>query len=318
MAFEFEKEMKERQDTVNSCLENFLPDEEGLQKVIIEALNYSIQAGGKRIRPILLREMYGIFSRKTNPGTEPDFERVEPFMAAMEMIHTYSLVHDDLPAMDNDLLRRGKPTTHAKFGHANGVLAGDALLNYSVETLTKAFAEDDFSGEDCYDDISNADWNKRVVKAMKLLYTRAGIFGMIGGQTVDVEKTGKPLTADELDFIYELKTCALISAAILCGAVLGGADMRDLAMLEPLGSDIGMAFQIRDDILDIEGDEKTFGKPIGSDEKNCKTTWVTLYGMDAAKEKVKEYTEEAEKILDKLPDNTFMKAFVNALATRNN
>ncbi len=318
MAFDFKTEMKKRQDAVNRCIENYLPEEDGLQKIIIEALNYSILAGGKRIRPILLREFYAIYSKKNNPETEPDFDRIEPFIAALEMIHTYSLVHDDLPAMDNDMLRRGKPTTHAKFGHANGVLAGDALLNYSVETVTKAFAEDDFSGEDCFDDITNTEWNKRVVKAMKLLYTRAGIYGMIGGQTVDVEKTGKPLTQDELDFIYELKTCALISASVLCGAVLGGAGVRDLALLEPLGSDIGMAFQIRDDILDIEGDEKVFGKPIGSDEKNCKTTWVTLYGMENAKEKVKAYTDEALGVLEGLPDNDFMKAFVKALAVRNN
>ena len=317
MEFDLKNEIKKRQDAVNSCIENFLPEEEGLQKIIIEAVNYSIRVGGKRIRPILLREFYGIYSKLNDPEKEPDYERVEPFIAAMEMIHTYSLVHDDLPAMDNDALRRGKPTTHAKFGHANGVLAGDALLNYSVETATKAFAEDDFSGEDCYDDVTNVEWNKRVVKAMKLLYTRAGIFGMIGGQTVDVAKTGQPLNGDEIDFIYELKTCALISAAILCGAVLGGAGIKDLAFLEPLGSDIGMAVQIRDDILDVEGDEAVFGKPIGSDEKNCKTTWVTLYGMDDAKEKVKAYTEDALKILDKLPDSMFMKAFVRALAERN-
>ncbi len=316
MSLDFKKEMKERQDAVNKCIDYYLPEEDGLQKVIIEALNYSILAGGKRIRPVLLREFYSIYSRKYAPDKELDLERIEPFICAIEMIHTYSLVHDDLPAMDNDLLRRGKPTTHARFGHANGVLAGDALLNYSVETLTKAFAEDDFSGEDTYDDISNVEWNKRVVKAMKLLYARAGIYGMIGGQTVDVEKTGKPLNKDELDFIYELKTCALISASILCGAVLGGAGIKDLAFLEPLGSDIGMAFQIRDDILDVEGNEEEFGKPIGSDEKNCKTTWVTMYGMDSAGKKVEEYTRDAIRILEALPDNEFMKAFVLALAER--
>ncbi len=316
MGFDYKKEFNERLDIVNRCIENYLPDEDGLQKTVLEAMNYSILAGGKRIRPILLREFYGIYCRKNDPNAEPDYERVEPFLCAMEMIHTYSLVHDDLPAMDNDLLRRGKPTTHAKFGHAMGVLAGDALLNYSVETATKAFAEDDFSGEDCYDDITNAEWNKRVVKAMKLLYTRAGVFGMIGGQTVDVEKTGQPLSADEMDFVYELKTCALISASILCGAVLGGAGMKDLASLEPLGTDIGMAFQIQDDILDIEGDEAVFGKPIGSDEKNSKTTWVTMYGMENAKKKVREYTDDAIAILDKLPDSEFVKAFVNALAVR--
>ncbi len=316
MAFDFGKEFKIRQDAVNICLENYLPEEDGLQKAVISAMNYSILVGGKRIRPILLREFYSMFCRKNNPSEEPDFDRIAPFICAIEMIHNYSLVHDDLPAMDNDLLRRGKPTTHAKFGHANGVLAGDALLNYSVETITKAFAEDDFSGDDCYDDMTNTEWNKRVVKAMKLLYTRAGIYGMIGGQTVDVEKSGNSLNKDELDFIYELKTCALISASILCGAVLGGAGLKDLAFLEPLGSDIGMAFQITDDILDVEGDEEVFGKPIGSDEKNKKTTWVTLYGMKEAKEKVKAYTDEAIDILDKLPDNEFMKAFVKAMAER--
>ena len=318
MAFDYKKETEERLKYVNNCLENYLPEEEGLQKVIIEAMNYSVKAGGKRLRPIFMCEFYRIYSKMKDPDRIPDLSRIEPFLCAMEMIHTYSLVHDDLPAMDNDMLRRGKPTTHAKFGHANGVLAGDALLNYSMETATKAFAEDDFSGEDCYDDITNAEWNKRVVKAMKLLYTRAGIYGMIGGQTVDVEKTGQPLNKDEIEFIYELKTCALISAAILCGAVLGGADMRDLAFLEPLGSDIGMAFQIMDDILDVTGDDEKLGKPVGSDEKNGKTTWVTMYGMEAAKEKVAEYTDDALKILEKLPENEFMKACVKALACRDN
>ncbi len=319
MAFDYKEEMKKRLDAVNQCIENYLPDEDGLQKVIIEALNYSILAGGRRIRPILLREFYGIYSKKNGPKAEPDYERIEPFLCAMEMIHTYSLVHDDLPAMDNDLLRRGKPTTHAKFGHANGVLAGDALLNYSVETLTKAFAEDDFSGEDCYDDISNADWNKRVVKAMKLLYSRAGIFGMIGGQTVDVEKTGQKLTEDELIFIYELKTCALISAAILCGAVLGGATMKDLAMLEPLGSDIGMAFQIRDDILDVTSTEAELGKPIGSDAQENKNTYMALLGRSACEALVNKPTKIAQNALSELYDGKEqLEELADSLAVRKN
>lgn len=313
---DFNEELSLKQAEINNTLSNFLPDEEGLQSVIFEAMNYSIEVGGKRIRPILLREFYGIYSKKNNPDVEPDYERIGPFISAIEMIHTYSLVHDDLPAMDNDMLRRGKPTTHAAFGHANGVLAGDALLNYSVETATKAFAEKDFSGEDYYDDITNEEWNRRVIKALKLLYSRAGVYGMIGGQTVDVAKTGQTLTKDELMFIYELKTCALIQASILCGAVLGGADLKDLAFLEPLGSDVGMAFQIRDDILDVTSSDAVLGKNVGSDEKNGKSTYVTLYGLDEAQAKVKEYTEHALEIVEKLPNNEFVRELIAYLCNR--
>ena len=317
MSYDLKRETEVRTKAINECIEKYLPEESGLQKVMPEAMNYSVLAGGKRIRPILLREFYLIYTKKNDPKAEPDMRRIEPFICALEMIHTYSLVHDDLPAMDNDLLRRGKPTTHAKYGHANGVLAGDALLNYSVETVTKAFIDEDSLEAEACGDVSIPEWNKRVIRAMRLLYNKAGIYGMIGGQTVDVEKTGKNLNKEELNFIYELKTCALISASILCGAILGGADEKDLAFLENLGSDIGMAFQIRDDILDIEGNELLFGKPIGSDEKNGKSTYVTIYGMESAKHKVEEYTDDAIDILDKLPENTFMKAFVKALATRN-
>ncbi len=317
MNFDLNREIEVRTKAINECLKRYLPEETGLQRVMPEAMNYSILAGGKRIRPILLSEFYSLYSKKNAPGTEPDLQRIEPFICALEMIHTYSLVHDDLPAMDNDLLRRGKPTTHAKFGHANGVLAGDALLNYSMETVTRAFIDEEVCKTAVYGDVSNSGWNSRVIGAMRILYRHAGIYGMIGGQTVDVEKTGKSLNKEELDFIYDLKTCALITASVLCGAVLGGAKDSDLALLKPLGLDIGMAFQIRDDILDIEGDEQLFGKPIGSDEKNCKSTYVTLYGMEEAKRKVEEYTKGAEDILAELPDNTFIKAFVKALATRN-
>ncbi len=313
---DFEKEFVARKNYINECLLRFLPEEEGYQKTVLSAMNYSINVGGKRIRPILMREFYGIYSKKTNPNCDINFDRAEPFFCAIEMIHTYSLVHDDLPAMDNDLLRRGKPTTHAAYGHAMGILSGDALLNYSVETITKAFAEKDISGEDMYDDITNEEWNRRVRYALKFLYTRSGIYGMIGGQTVDVEKTGKALTKDELEFIYRLKTCALISVSILCGAVLGGADLNELVALEKLGNDIGMAFQIQDDILDVISDEETLGKTIGSDEKNNKVTFVTLYGLDKSKEMVSAFTADAIEILKTLPENEFLTELVNRLAER--
>lgn len=315
---DLKKELSERQDYINTVLSNFLPDEEGLQETVIKALNYSINVGGKRLRPILMLESYRLFMKKYSKDKSVCEERIEPFLCAIEMIHTYSLVHDDLPAMDNDTLRRGNPTTHAKFGEAMGVLAGDALLNYSVETACKAFTDKAYSGLDFYEDIDDASWNLRVSKAMKLLYTRAGIYGMIGGQTVDVEKTGLPLSKDEVDFIYELKTCALISVSILIGAVLGGADTKDLAELEPLGYYIGMAFQIRDDILDITSTEEELGKPIGSDDKNNKTTFASIYGLEKSIETVNEYTEKAVRIASAFEGAEFLQELIKYLASRNN
>lgn len=297
----FSEELKERQEYINQVLEAYLPIAEGQQKTVLEAMNYSVCIGGKRIRPILLLEVFRCFQ------TDEEEEHLEPFLAAIEMLHTYSLVHDDLPAMDNDNYRRGKLTTHAKYGEAMGILAGDALLNYSFETACKAFSMDD-----------NNEWNLRVAKAIKLFGMKAGIFGMIGGQVVDVEKTGQSLSKDEISFIYELKTCALIEASMLMGAILGGATDAQLKEIELMGSNIGLAFQIQDDILDVEGDERKLGKPLHSDEKNQKTTYVSLYGITEAKEKVVELSNQAKELARQLNHHEFLLELIDYLTNRQN
>ena len=275
---EMHEELKKRTGEVEKVVESYLPEEEGHQKTIFEAMNYSVTAGGKRLRPLLMQETYRMFGGE---GRE-----VEPFMAAMEMIHTYSLVHDDLPAMDNDEYRRGKLTTHAKFGHAMGVLAGDALLNYAFETAAEAF--------DKSTDL------RRTAKALQILSRKAGIYGMIGGQVVDVQSSGHAIDQDRLDFIYELKTGALLEAAMMVGAVLAGASEEEVSVIEKVASDVGIAFQIRDDILDVTSTLEELGKPIHSDDKNEKTTYVTWKGIEAAKAEVKQLSEEAVKELKRL------------------
>lgn len=300
MEMTFKEELQKRQAYINQVLEAYLPAVDGKQKIVLEAMNYSVCIGGKRIRPILMLELYRCFAETA------ETERLEPFLAAIEMLHTYSLVHDDLPAMDDDKYRRGKLTTHAKFGEAMGILAGDALLNYSFETACKAFSME-----------SDMEWNLRVIEAIKLFGAKAGIFGMIGGQTVDVEKNGQALSEDEVTFIYELKTCALIEVSMLIGAVLGGASREQLQKIEWMGSCIGMAFQIQDDILDIEGDEQLLGKPLHSDEKNKKTTYVSLYGLEASKAKVRELSNTAMELADNLNNPEFLKELIGYLTERN-
>ncbi|MBR6358612.1 MAG: polyprenyl synthetase family protein [Lachnospiraceae bacterium] len=304
---DFKKELSERQSEVNNIISAYLPEETGYQKTVIEAMNYSVRAGGKRLRPVMMHELYRIFSDAN--GEKEDESLIGPFLAAIEMIHTYSLVHDDLPAMDNDSLRRGLPTTHVKFGHAMGVLAGDGLLNYSVETACRAF-------ELGKNDEKSTERNLRVMRALKILYEKAGIYGMIGGQTLDVLKDGQPLDADEIAFIYDNKTCALIEAAVLCGAVLGGAEEKDLAALSEMSVSIGRAFQIMDDILDIVADEKVLGKPVGSDAKNKKSTYAAIHGVEESRKKVKEYTDRALFTADGLKDGEFLKKLIKSLAER--
>lgn len=294
------KELSIRASKAEEIVCKFLPAEEGMQKTILGAMRYSVLAGGKRLRPVLMNETFKLFNGQG--------EIVDYFMAAMEMIHTYSLVHDDLPAMDNDMLRRGKPTTHAVYGEAMGILAGDALLNYAFETVLKSF-------EDPNVDITKAS------KALSVLAKKAGVFGMIGGQVVDVEseKTGQDITEEKLDFIYELKTGALIEASMMIGAILAGASDADISLVENVASKIGMAFQIQDDILDIEGDESVLGKPIGSDERNAKATYVTFAGINKSKEEVKRLTDEAIELLNQLPNkNEFLKELLQYLVYRDN
>ena len=298
---EFKVELKKRQEYVNDILDKFLPNVEGKQKTVVEAMRYSVTIGGKRLRPILILELYRCFA-----GVDKE-QRIEPFLAAIEMLHTYSLVHDDLPDMDNDMYRRGQLTTHAKYGSAMAILAGDALLNYSFETIAKAF---DFS------DLT--DWNQRVAKAMQVFSKKAGIYGMIGGQVVDVEKTGTPLTEEEIAFIYELKTCALLESAMVVGAILGGANEKQLYDVERVASCVGMAFQIQDDILDLIGEEEKLGKPIHSDEKNQKTTYVTIHGLERSKQKVKELSDEAVELVKKLNGTQFLQELIAYLTVREN
>lgn len=297
----FSTELKERQEYINRVLEKYLPPVEGRQKTVLEAMKYSVTIGGKRLRPILMAEMYRCFSSQDN------LHAVEPFLAAMEMLHTYSLVHDDLPEMDNDRYRRGQLTTHAKYGADMAILAGDALLNFSFETAGLAFSD----GEDPL-------WDMRVAKALRLFGKKAGIFGMIGGQTVDVEKTGQPLEEEEIAFIYKLKTCALLEASMMIGALLGGASAKELELVEGLAEKLGMAFQIRDDILDLTGDEKKLGKPVGSDEKNEKITYVSLHGLEEASQEVNRLSKEAVELAEKINSTEFFKELITYLTVREN
>lgn len=263
---------------IEEIIRQYLPKEEGFQKTILEAMNYSILAGGKRLRPMIMEETYHMFG-----GTS---RVIEPFMAAIEMIHTYSLVHDDLPAMDNDEYRRGKKTTHAVYGEAMGILAGDALLNYAFETATLAFEIEP--------------GNPAVGCALRKLAVKSGIYGMVGGQVVDVESEKKPdetITREKLNFIYHLKTGALMEAAMSVGAILAGASEEETARLEEVAARVGLAFQIQDDILDVTSTLEVLGKPIGSDEKNNKATYVTFEGIEKSKEDVKKLSEEAVEAL---------------------
>lgn len=297
MTSTFKEEFNRAAAETERVVYSYLPAEEGHQKTIFEAMNYSVRAGGKRLRPLLMRETYRMFG-----GTGKE---IEPFMAAMEMIHTSSLIHDDLPCMDNDELRRGKPTTWKVYGYDMAVLAGDALMIFAFETAAKAFS----MGAD----------PSRVGKAVGILAEKTGIYGMIGGQTVDVELTGKPVSGEKLDFIYRLKTGALLEASMMIGAVLAGASEEQTAAVEKIAADVGLAFQIQDDILDVVSDEKVLGKPVLSDEKNSKTTYVTLEGLSKAKTDVKEISDRAVKALSLLPgEKEFLGQMIEMLVNREN
>lgn len=286
----FEDNLEKRTKEVESILISYLPEKRGFQKTVIEAVWYSLLAGGKRLRPILLLETYRFFGGNG--------KIVEPFMAAIEMIHTYSLVHDDLPAMDNDEFRRGKRTTHVEFGHAMGILAGDALLNYAFETMAKAV---DIAKQEPKEQYSIC--LEKILFVQRLIAEKAGIYGMVGGQSVDVEATEKQellLTQEKLDFIYRLKTGALIEASMMAGAVLAGVSEKEVQKIEDIASKIGLAFQIQDDILDVTSTTQILGKPVFSDEKNQKTTYVTWKGLEECRRLVAYNSEEANRGLKAL------------------
>ena len=291
----FKEELQQRTDYAEEVIRRWLPEERGFSKTMAQAMNYSMCAGGKRLRPILLLETLRLFGG--------DEKLAEPFMAGIEMIHTHSLIHDDLPAIDNDDYRRGRLTTHKVYGEAMGVLSGVTLLNYAYETMFRAF--------------ELTDDKDRVIRAVRIMAEKTGIYGMLGGQSVDVENDGKPLEKDLLDYIYEHKTSALIEASMMVGAALAGASEAEIKVIEDSARDIGLAFQIRDDILDVTSTTDELGKPVFSDEKNDKTTYVTIEGIEKAKSDVEEISKRAVSALQSLDrKNDFLEELVLMLVNR--
>lgn len=291
----FKEQMAVKVTEIEKILENYMPEEEGLQKLIMEAMNYSVKVGGKRLRPMLMQETYRLF------GGEGD--AIEPFMAAQEMIHTYSLVHDDLPAMDNDEYRRGKKTTWVVYGEDMAVLAGDGLLNFAYETAMKAF--------------SKSEDPMKTAKCLQILAQKAGIYGMIGGQVVDVMSEEKEIDMETLLYIHRNKTSALIQSSMMIGAVMAGASEEEVAKIEQIGEDIGLAFQIQDDILDVTSSLEVLGKPVHSDEKNEKTTYITLKGLEQSKKDVEEISHRAIEGLKSFErENLFLNELVEMLIHR--
>ena len=300
---EFTGLLEERAKEAERIVLSYLPKGEGPQAKVYESMAYSLESGGKRLRPLLMLESYRLFSQ----GQKEEW--VHPFMAAMEMIHTYSLIHDDLPEMDNDDLRRGRPTNHIVFGEAMALLAGDGLLNLAFETVADALQQ---HAEDPV-------YLSRGVKAFGILSKKAGCDGMLGGQVADMlaEAKGEPCGEEELLFIHAHKTSALLQAPLMIGAVMGGASEEQVLCMERIGYNLGLAFQIQDDILDVTGSQEKLGKPIGSDEKNAKSTYVSIHGLEKAGEKVKELSELAKRELLQLSGDTqFMKEIFSYLTER--
>lgn len=302
---DWKTDLKLHVEEVESILNEFLPAQEGVYfERVVDAMRYSFFAGGKRLRPMMLLESFRMFG-----GADEDV--VKPYMAALEMIHTYSLIHDDLPAMDNDDYRRGRLTNHKQYDEATAILAGDGLLNMAFETVSDAMMKTVASG-DC-------DLLKRQTRAFQILGRKAGVFGMIGGQVADIEAEKKAnASKEELLFIHENKTAALIQAALTIGAVLAGASEDDISKAEKIGYNVGVAFQIQDDILDCIGDEALLGKPVGSDEKNEKTTYVSLEGLEKAQADQRSLSDEAIAMLDEITnENVFLKEIIKSLVNRN-
>ena len=279
---------------IENKLNELLPESGELYSSAVNAMRYSLLSGGKRIRPILLLEFYSLFGGRAEGALN--------FAAAIEMIHTYSLIHDDLPCMDNDDMRRGRPSCHKAFGYDTALLAGDALLTHAFFAAANAV---DIPPE-------------RVSRAISVLAQKAGIYGMVGGQVMDLDFEKNGANGEELTAMYIKKTSCLLEAAAMCGAVLAGADEETVKKTEEYAENLGLAFQITDDILDCTADEKTLGKPIGSDKKNGKTTFVTLFGLDGAKQKAALLTKKAEDILNGFSgDTSYLKELTEYLLNRN-
>ena len=302
----FEHDLREKTEYCEKVLIDMLPSVNSLEgtdryaATVVDAMQYSVMAGGKRLRPLFIYETCRMYGGRT--------ELAEPFMAALEMIHNYSLVHDDMPAMDNDEYRRGRKTTWVVYGEGMAVLTGDALLNYAYETALKAFGF-----------CANAEETSRAVRAMELLARNAGIYGMVGGQCADLEAEKNPQEIGEegLNYIHKHKTACLIESGFQIGAILAGAPQEDVEKLGRIAENIGIAFQIQDDILDVIGDSKELGKLTGSDEKDGKVTYVTMHGLKKAAEDVRRMSEEALELFDSLTaSNDFLRELIQGLITR--
>lgn len=296
----FNEEMTEKTRQIEEMIKLHLPKEEGYQRTVTEAMNYAVLGGGKRLRPMLMTETAAVFG---GAGGSLAY-----FMMALECIHTYSLVHDDLPVMDNDEYRRGRKTVHIVYGEGMAVLAGDGLLNFAFETAAAAFHM-----------ASEPQDYQRIAKAMQILGNKAGIYGMIGGQCADLkaEEMGEDVTKDMLLYIHEHKTAALIQAAMMIGAVLAGADDEAVLQIEKCAYNIGIAFQIQDDILDVTSSLEVLGKPVGSDEKNNKLTYVSMHGLEESRKQVEELSREAIAILQSFSRrNLFLEQLVEQLIYR--
>lgn len=296
----FDGELKKKTEEVEKILAAYLPKPEGYQSKVLEAMEYAVSAGGKRLRPLLMAETAALFGETG--------ESLSCFMAAIEFIHTYSLIHDDLPALDNDDYRRGRKTTHVVYGEDIAVIAGDGLLNYAFETALRAFGKavtlEDYQRTEC---------------AMNILGRKAGVYGMIGGQCADLlaEKSEADVKEETLLFIHKNKTAALIQAAMTIGAVLAGAREDEAVRIEKCAGNIGVAFQIQDDILDVTGSLEVLGKPVGSDEKNHKLTYVTMHGLEESRRQVEELSREAIGILQSFGGrNVFLETLVEQLISR--
>ena len=294
----FQEELTKKTKEIEAVIREYLPAEEGFSRTMAQAMNYSMLAGGKRLRPMLMQETFRLFGGSG--------KLVKPFMAGMEMIHTHSLIHDDLPALDNDDYRRGRLTTHKVYGEAMGILSGVALLNYAYETMLQAFAM-----------AETLQQKEAVIDALQVMAEKTGIHGMLGGQSVDVENDGKALEKNMLDYIYENKTAALIEASMTTGAILAGADAEQVSVIEQAAKRIGLAFQIQDDILDVTSTDEELGKPVHSDEKNHKVTYVTLFGTEKAAAQVAGLSAEAVALLESLnKNNEFLYLLVEKLVNR--
>ncbi|MCR5719387.1 MAG: polyprenyl synthetase family protein [Lachnospiraceae bacterium] len=299
---DFQKELERRTLEAEKTVKKFLPEDKDNKFIVTEGIRYSVEAGGKRLRPVMMKAAFDLFKGEGSI--------IEPFMAAIEMIHTYSLVHDDLPAMDNDRFRRGNESTWYKYGEAMGILCGDELLNLAAETASSAF-------DLCGDDLK---MHKRTAKALQILFSKSGLWGMLGGQCLDVnaEKEKIKLSLQDIMLIHKLKTAALIEASMCVGAILAGADEDAVKDMEKCAYDIGIAFQIRDDILDVTGKTEELGKPVGSDAENGKETYVTIKGIEESDRAVKDYSDEAMAILGKyLPGSEFLTRLVSHMSERN-